>query len=151
MGGTAHESTWAVGSHGAATHCLGGVTHSPLIHRAMPGMASHCTGRVPQIGAINTQLLDNHELITRSIDLHSSHPRIEQAWLSRRPSADASVVACQPEMTQRAPCVRGAGRRCDACACIHSKVPGAGLFLTLLLRATAETERFLPSRSRGRG
>lgn len=47
----------------------------------------------PQVGAINTRLLDVPWLDVRAIDLKSQHPRIEERdFFSLKPSGEYDVV-----------------------------------------------------------
>lgn len=66
--------------------------------------------RVLEIGAVNTQLLESQGLAVRALDLHSTHPRIEQCdFLSLVPGAEAPydavvcsmVLNCVPDGRRR--------------------------------------------------
>lgn len=53
-------------------------SHDPAETGQVRTRARLTAPRSLQVGAINTQLLEAPELRVRAIDLHSSHPRIEQ-------------------------------------------------------------------------
>ncbi|KAL1520544.1 hypothetical protein AB1Y20_022120 [Prymnesium parvum] len=95
--------------------------------------------RLLEVGAVNTQLLEHEGLAVRAIDLHSSHPRIEQcdffalphggewdASLGRSVSYDA--VVCSMVLN----CVPDARRRFEMLVGVRAQLRAGGrAFITL--------------------